>query len=182
VSETVLVVGSYPPVPVPGSIAAVAEVRRAWAEGNEVVVAAPRLGAAHLTVPVAGALAGRRLANVGRVTGARRLVLVVEDGYPFSQPALPLQAMTAAALIWAFRSFDQVRLVRVSGGGPSPVLWKRLAAAADETDDVEGGPPAPGVTPLGPPEQTPGERAKSLINRLLGGRGPAIRARLRRLI
>jgi hypothetical protein len=181
VSETVLVVGSYPPVPVAGSDASVAEVRRAWGEGNEVVVAAPRLGAAHLTVPVAGPLAGRRLVNVGRVTGARRVVLVVEDGFPFSQKAMPLQAMTAAALIWAFRSFDRVRLVRVAGGGPPPLLWKRLVAAADETDDVEGGRTTPGVTPLGPPEQTPGERAKNLVNRLLGGRGPAIRARLRRL-
>lgn len=181
-SDTVLVVGSYPPVPVPGSAASVAEVRRAWAEGNEVVVAAPRLGAAHLTVPVAGVLAGRRLANLGRVTGARRVVLVVEDGFPFSQKAMPLQVMTAAALMWAFRTFDRVRVVRVSGGGPSPFVWKRLVAAADETDDVEGGRATPGVTPLGPPEQTPRERAKSLLNRVLGGRGPALRAKLRRLV
>jgi hypothetical protein len=41
-----------------------AAVQRAWADGDEVTVASPRLSAAHLAVPVVGLLAGRRLGNL----------------------------------------------------------------------------------------------------------------------
>jgi hypothetical protein len=184
VSSRVVVVGSYAPIPVPGAAASRAEVQRAWADGSEVTVVAPRLCAAHVTVPVAGLLAGRRLANVGRVTGSRRLVLVVEEGYPFSRPTPFLQAVTAILLIRAFRSFDHVRLVRAGAVGLTPAVWSRLARAASETVDVEAPSAAPGVTPLGPPEEPPAVRARrmarSAATRVLGSRAPAVRARLGR--
>lgn len=180
--ERVVVVGSYPPIPVPGAAASLVEVRRAWAGGADATAVAPRLSAAHLTVPVAGVLAGRRLANVGRVTGARRLVLVVEEGYPFSLPGWPGQAVTAALLIRAFRSFDHVRLVRAGRTGVHPAVWSRLVAAANDVVDVDPPAGAPGVTPLGPPEETPAERTRRLarggVRRVLGANEPAVRARL----
>jgi hypothetical protein len=189
----VLIVGSYPPIPVAGAPATVREVRRAWAAGDEVTVVSPRISAAHLAVPVFGPLAGRRLDNVRRHTGAHRLVLVVEPGFPF--PGSPvLQAATAAALVVALRRFEHVRLVRV-GAVPMPAaVWKRLAAAADEVFAETPGPPAPGViahgvtvpgvTVLGPPEVAWSERPAQLFGlmarRVLGSRAPAVRARLGR--
>ncbi len=83
----VLVVGSYPPIPLPAAAATMAAVQRAWADGDEVTVASPRLSAAHLAVPVVGLLAGRRLGNLHRHTGASRLVMVLEPGLPV--PSLP---------------------------------------------------------------------------------------------
>ena len=63
-SPTCLVVGSYPPAPGPAAVATVAAVRRAWADGFEVVVASPRPSAAQLVIPVAGAAVGRALARL----------------------------------------------------------------------------------------------------------------------
>ena len=178
----VLVVGSYPPIPVSGTPATVGEVRRAWAEGDEVVVVSPRLSAAHLAVPVHGPLAGRRLNNVRRHTGARRLVLVVEPGFPL--PAgTALQVPSALAVARAMGSFEHVRLVRAGSlDGVSRRAWGILAAAADEVATAEPGDRAPGVTPLGPPEvplgQQPRRVAKMVAGRVLGSRAPAVRARL----
>ncbi len=177
----VLIVGSYPPIPVAGAPITVREVRRAWAAGDEVTVVSPRLSAAHLAVPVHGVLAGRRLANVRRVAGANRLVLVVEEGFPFSGPA-PVQLATAALLLRSLRGFRHVRVVRA---GPVPLadgIWDRLVAAADEVAADEPGPTAPGVTPIGPPEveraERPAQVADAAARRLLGSRYPAGRARL----
>jgi len=161
VTAPVLVVGSYPPIPVPGAPVTVAEVRRVWAEGGEVTVVAPRLSASHLAVPIWGPLAGRRLDNVRRHTGARRLVLVVEDGFPFPAGRRLRQMATAAVLVRALARFEHVRLVRA---GPVTGLWgpawARVAAAATEVVTVEPGPASPGVTPLGPPEVTVADRAR----------------------
>lgn len=176
----VLVVGSYPPIPVPGAAAAVAEVKRAWASGSEVTVVAPRLCASHLTVPVYGLLAGRRLANVARVTGAERVVLVLEDGYPLPPRTGPLQVASAAALARALRGFGHVRLVQAGTVRMAPGVAGRLRAVADEYVTVDAGPAAPGVTPLGPPESHPGERVGRLAGRVaeraLGRRAPQARA------
>ncbi|MDA8046090.1 MAG: glycosyltransferase [Actinomycetota bacterium] len=178
----VLVVGSYPPIPVAGASATLAEVRRAWAGGAEVTVVAPRLSAAHLTVPIHGVLAGRRLANVRRVTGADHVVLVLEDGYPFPVGPAPLQMATCMALEHALEGFRHVRVVRAGATSLAPAVWNRLVAAADEVTEVPPGPTAPGVTPLGPPEVTPAERpgqlAEAAARRLLGPRYPVVRARL----
>lgn len=189
VAPPVLVVGSYPPIPVPGAPATVAEVRRAWAAGDEVTVVSPRLSAAHLAVPVFGELAGRRLRNVARHTGARRLVLVVEEGFPFPSGPAPRQLVTALVLLLAFKEFGHVRLVRAGSVSlPTPV-WNRLAAAADEVAEAEPGPAATGVTPLGPPEvarsELPAHLADRAARRLLGPQARAwLRSRrsLRRLL
>ena len=195
-----LIVGSYPPIPVAGAPVTLAEVRRAWAAGDEVTVVSPRLSAAHLTVPVAGLLAGRRLDNVRRVTGAERLVLVVEDGFPV--PAGPPALQMAAVMLIepALRRFRHVRLVRVQApGSPSrpataglaAPAWRRLAGAvagpgrSGEVVEVTGGPGAPGVTPLGPPEvparQMPARIADAALRKALGPRAPLVRARLGRV-
>jgi hypothetical protein len=164
---TTLIVGSYPPIPVPGARVSLAEVRRAWGRGSEVVVVAPRLCAAHLTVPIAGMIAGRRLANVARVTGARNLVLVVEEGYPFSLPGPVLQRATAEVLARAFAAFDHVRIVRAGKVDLHPAAWARLTAAAHEAVEVPAEPAAEGVTPLGPPEDPPVQRGKRVARRSL---------------
>lgn len=187
--EQVLVVGSYPPIPVPGAAVTVDEVRRVWASGAEVTVVAPRLCASHLTVPVYGLLAGRRLDNVRRVTGSDRLVMVLEDGYPLPPSPGPLQIASAAALIRALRGFRHVRLVQAGALRLAPGVEGRLRAAAGEYLTVPAGPPEPGVTALGPPESPPSDRIGHLAgraaNRVLGPRAPAIRAaagRARRML
>lgn len=181
-SAPLLVVGSYPPIPVAGAPVTLAEVRRAWAAGDEVTVVSPRLSAAHLAVPVHGALAARRLDNVRRHTGARRLVLVVEPGFPL--PGSPwLQLAAAAVLTRALRSFEHVRLVQ-AGSSPdvAPRAWSMLTKVADEVSIEPAGPSAPGVTPLGPPEVPLSERPRQVAGRVatkvLGPRAPAVRARL----
>jgi hypothetical protein len=167
--STVLIVGSYPPIPVAGAPVTLQEVRRAWDMGDEVTVVSPRISAAHLAAPVFGPLAGRRLDNVRRLTGARRLVLVVEPGFPFPPRPL-LQLSTAAALARAMGRFDHSRLVYAvapsAGLGVAARAWARLADAADEVVPGDGGPTDPGVTPLGPPEVRWRERPEQLARRL----------------
>jgi hypothetical protein len=192
--STVLIVGSYPPIPVAGAPVTLQEVRRAWDMGDEVTVVSPRISAAHLAAPVFGPLAGRRLDNVRRLTGARRLVLVVEPGFPFPpRPLLQLprvqlplvqlplvqlplvqlplvQLSTAAALARAMRRFDHSRLVYAVGPGAglgvAARAWAWLADAADEVVPGDGGPTDPGVTPLGPPEVRWRERPEQLARRI----------------
>jgi len=144
----VLVVGSYPPIPVAGAAVTVREVRRAWDAGDEVRVVAPRLSAAHLAIPVKGPLAARRLDYARRRYGARRIVVVVEPGYPLGAWS------TAWSLARALRRFDHVRLVRTADVPERTRGWARLAARADEVEVVAPGPTAAGVTPLGSPEVT----------------------------
>ncbi len=173
-------VGSYPPIPVAGAAATVEEVKRVWASGSEVTVVAPRLCASHLTVPIHGLLAGRRLANVARVTGTDRLVMVIEEGYPLPSGAGARQMASAAVLVRALRGFRHVRLVQAGPVGLAPGVAGRLRAAADEYVTVAAGSTAPGVTPLGPPEARPAERighlAGRLADRALGPRAPQARA------
>ncbi|HWE57397.1 MAG TPA: hypothetical protein VG435_17965 [Acidimicrobiales bacterium] len=178
----VLIVGSYPPIPVPGAPVTIAEVRRAWAAGDEVVVVSPRLSAAHLAVPVAGLLAGRRLANVARVAGADRVVLVVERGFPFLGRSRAEDIVTAELLARALRRFAGSRLV-VAGPDAAPAAaLARLRPAVAEVAQVDAGPAIPGVTVLGPPEVRPAEQPRRVAGlvarRLLGARAPVIRARL----
>jgi hypothetical protein len=65
-----LVVGSFPPAPGPAAAATVAAVRRAWADGQEVVVVSPRPSAALLVMPVAGVGVGPALSKWRRPSGA----------------------------------------------------------------------------------------------------------------
>lgn len=177
-----LVVGSYPPVPVPGAPVTLAQVRREWAADRDVTVVSPRLSAAHLAVPVAGPLAGRRLDNVRRLTGADHLVLVVEDGFPVPAGPAPLQLATVALLEPALRRFGHVRIVRVGSPVIAAPAWERLRRVAAEVESAEGGPAAAGVTVLGPSEAPPGglpaRVAAAVARRALGSRAPAARAAL----
>jgi hypothetical protein len=180
VGRPVLIVGSYPPIPVAGAPATIREVRRAWAAGQEVTVVSPRLSAAHLAVPIHGVLAGRRLANVRRVTGADHLVMVVEEGFPFPAGPVPLQMATAAVILRAWRKFRHVRLVRAGSPSLPDQVWGRLVDAADEVVEEAPGPVQAGVTPLGPPETTVSERAALIAERAarraLGTHGPTVRS------
>ena len=156
-TEPVLIVGSYPPIPVAGAAVTVQEVRRAWAAGDEVRVVAPRLSAAHVAIPVNGLLAARRLDYARRLYGARRIVLVVEPGYPLGSYG------TAWSLARALQRFDHVRLVRTSDVAEGASGWGRLAALAHEVEVAEPGTTAPGVTPLGSREVTMWTRVRARL-------------------
>jgi hypothetical protein len=174
IAERVVVVGTYPPIPRPAAAATVAAVREAWAAGLEVTVVSPRVSAAHLAVPVAGPLAGRRLANVGRHTSARRVVLVTEPGMPVPAGPRWLQLVTAAGLARALRTFDHVTVVRVGDLDLPPAL----TSGADRIVDFPVAGPGPtGVSALGPPEVLPRERPRYLAGKVRR----AVQARLGRL-
>lgn len=179
-NRRVLVVGSYPPIPLPAAAATLDAVRQAWADGDEVTVVSPRLSAAHLAVPVAGVLAGRRLANLRAVTSATQVVVVMERGFPVPATgaggwaARLTQWPTAISLVRAFAGFDRVRLVRVGALDIPTDVEARLVGAADEVIDAVADPaggPA-GVTALGPVEAPLRDRARqiagTLVRRVLG--------------
>jgi hypothetical protein len=108
----VVVIGSYPPMPGPGTAATLGAVRRAWSEGASVAMVSYRTGAAPLVVPVAGPLAGRRLAQVRRHFGAPpRVSLGVQAGVPFSDPRPWARWATAAGLALAMRRFERAEVV-----------------------------------------------------------------------
>ena len=181
-----VIIGSFPPIPLPASGATVAEVRRSWESGATVTVVSPRLSAADLAVPVAGPLAGRRLENVRRHTGATRLVLVAEPGVPVPVGPAWLQRLTVAALARAMRRFTEVRIVRVGDLGLSDRTWRTLTAGAAEVTDWPAAGPLPrppaGVTPLGPAEtlrrEWPAVAAGRLARLLLGRWAGPVRSRL----
>jgi len=90
----VLLVGSFPPIGGPASAASLAALRRAWAEGDEVVTASLRPGAADLVARVAGPLAGWRLERARLAADhPPRLVLGLEGG----QLGVPASARPAGA-------------------------------------------------------------------------------------
>jgi hypothetical protein len=179
-----------------------AAVQRAWADGDEVTVASPRLSAAHLAVPVVGLLAGRRLGNLHRHTGASRLVMVLEPGLPVPsllprrsgsslQPGWLIgrlhQWLTVEALRPALGGFEQVTLVRVGDLGMSAWVERRLLGAAAEVVEeppspASTAPEAVGVTTLGPVEVPPRERPQQiagvLARRVLGPYAGPVRARV----
>lgn len=93
-----LVVGSYPPAPGPAAAATVAAVRRAWADGQEVVVASPRPSAALLVMPVAGVEVGPALSKLRRPSGSgatgsgpgcEDVVVCMEPGWPLGRGRRP---------------------------------------------------------------------------------------------
>jgi hypothetical protein len=165
--QLVLVVGSYPPVPRPGSQATLAAVRRAWADGSDVRVVSPRPSAAHLAVPVVGVLAGHRLTALRQLTGASTLVLVAEAGLPVSRGPRAVQELTVRGVARAFGGFDRVTVVRAGPLGIPAEIETRLVAGADDVID-EPVPPGldPEVTVLGPPEVSLWERPRWMAERL----------------
>ena len=187
--DRLLVIGSYPPVPLPAADASVAEVRRGWDAGHQVTVVSPRLSAADLMVPVAGPLAGHRLKNVQRHTSSNRVALVVEPGFPV--PAGPglLQWITVLGLVRALKAFDHVTVVRVGSAGLSSRADAALAGAADVVtqlvvDQAASPRSATGVTPLGPSETGALDRGRQmtavLARRVLGRHYAGLRTGLAR--
>lgn len=150
VQGTTLVVGTYPPIPGHAAAVTLAATRRAYAAGQEVVVVAPRPGAAHRTMAVVGPQAGERLEQARTEYGTRRLVLCVEAGMPV--PVTPAQgirglgsrvqgargvaqrqASTVAGLAEALTRFDHVTVVVAGDLGLAPEL---LAAVWPHVDQV----------------------------------------------
>ena len=129
----VVIVGSYPPLPGPGTAATLAAVRRSWDEGLEVRVVSGRTGAADITVPVAGPLAGWRLEQVRRHYGCPgAVVLVVQAGTPFTDLRYRSQVATAAGLAMALRRFPRSTLVVGEDPEIATPCFKALATAVDE--------------------------------------------------
>ncbi len=183
-APTVLVIGSYPPVPTTGTPVTVGVVAALRAAGAEPVVASYRVSAAPLHSRVAGPLAARRLANLRRLTGASRVVVVVERGAPLPSGRVPaplrphLQRLVARSLSRELAAASHVTLVVAGDPGIEPRAWEVLAGAADELRREEGD-RAPLVGPLGPPDRSayrPARLARravhSLLGRLLGPAAP----------
>ena len=185
-ADPVVVVGSYPPIPLPAAAATLDEAERARSGGGAVTVVSPRLSAADLAVPAAGALSGRRLANVRRYTGADHLILVAERGFPIPDGSPPRQLAAALSLRQGLGRYRRVRLVLVGPPGWPAWLRRLVTSAADEVAEVRAAPAIAGLTPLGPPEVEWRERPR-LVARRLAGRGarlvfgeraPSVRVRL----
>lgn len=120
-------------MPGPATAATLAAVRRAWDEGYTVRVVSFRTGAADISVPVAGPLAGWRLEQVRRHYGAPpQVVLVLQAGVPFVDLRYTQQMATAAGLAMALRRFTRSTLVVGEDPGLVPVCFRALAAAVDE--------------------------------------------------
>jgi len=177
----VLVVGSYPPVPLPAAEATLAAVRSQWDAGREVTTVSHRSGAADLAVPVVGILAGHRLDSVRRFTGVSRLVLVVEDGAPVRGRLPLLQWLCAREVSRALRRFRHVELVLAGDTQVSPAALGQLRRAADAVVEyqVASGSP-PGVTVTGPTEHVGVARVRGLGARaargVLGPKAGIVRA------
>ena len=153
-----LVVGSYPPAPGPAAAATVAAVRRAWADGQEVVVASPRPSAALLVMPVAGAEVGPALSKLrrppgpgatGSGPGCDDVVVCMEPGWPLGRgrrpaPGRPMSGdeleRAARSLAAALSGFNRAQLV-VTGdlGLPGHVLallWPSVGKVTASSDAV----------------------------------------------
>lgn len=184
----VLVAGSYPPIPVPSVSATLDAVRRELDAGREVKVVSPRPSAAHLSIPITGLMAGRRLARAKDLAGCDRLIMCVEPGIPFQPPgrrgvAARVSALaTALTLARAMRLFAHTTLI-VTGetGAPQKAMSLLRRAADDFLEDHRCGSPPRGVTVRGPTEITLDYRLRKLARRaarrMLGTEGLA---RLRR--
>ena len=169
-----------------------AAVRRAWADGREVVVVSPRPSAAPLVMPVAGAAVGRAISRLrpGPGSSARSwaaITLCLEPGWPFGRgrrpdPGPPLRPAdlkrTARSLAAALSRFDQAELA-VTGhlGVPRDVLaplWPAVQRVTASSEDVAAWLRAAGAPGVGVVEPYAGA---GLRPREVGGpgvRGPAV--------
>ncbi|HET9058568.1 MAG TPA: hypothetical protein VFN61_01505 [Acidimicrobiales bacterium] len=87
----VLVVGSYPPVPGAAAEATFAAVKQLWAQGHEVEVASPRPSAAHHRAwPFVD------LEDLLHRSGAERLILCIEPGWPLPRNLVRLRSLRRA--------------------------------------------------------------------------------------
>lgn len=120
-------------MPGPATAATLAAVRREWDAGWTVRVVSYRPGAADISVPVAGPLAGWRLEQVRRHYACPpNLVLVVQPGVPFLDLKYSQQAAATAGLIMAFRRFQRATLVIGEDPGLFRPCFRALAGAVDQ--------------------------------------------------
>lgn len=181
----VLVVGCYPPVRTASTGPTLDAVRLAWASGEEVVVVAPRPSAAHRIARVDGILGGVTLRALQRETGARRLVLVAEPGFPVhgwgpGEGALD-EWLTCGVLAWAMRGFDDVTLVEAAMDGARPLGWHLVRRAASRVEPRLEATGTPGVRPTPPPGSAAAARrevarlaTRKMGRQLLGRHAPAV--------
>ncbi len=128
----VVVVGSYPPLPGPATAATLAAVRRAWEAGSDVRVVSYRTGAAEISVPVTGPLAGRRLEHIRKhFDNPPEVVLGLQRGVPFSDPRPSQQMATAVGLAAAMRRFRRATLLVGEDPEIMPACFRILASAVD---------------------------------------------------
>jgi hypothetical protein len=159
-ARSVLVVGSYPPVPGAPAAATVAAVRRAWAGGAEVVVVSPRPSAAAFVVPLGGPAFSRELAKLRLAHVCNEVVLCLEPGWPFagSARAGSSAARTAQALAQALSGFERAELVVTGELALAPEvlapLWpvvEQVTASSEEAASqlrAAGGPVVRTVDPF----------------------------------
>jgi hypothetical protein len=109
-----------------------AAVRRAWDAGQDVRVVSYRTGAADITVPVTGSLAGWRLEHVRQhFGGPPEVVLGLQRGVPFSDPRLSQQLTTASGLAVALQRFRRATLLVGEDPEVSPAALRILSAAVE---------------------------------------------------
>lgn len=120
-------------MPGPATAATIAAVRRAWGQGEQVQVVSYRTGAAPLSVPVTGPLAGWRLEQVRRhLGGPAQVVLGLQSGVPFSSAGPLEQFATALGLAVAMRRFRRATLLVGEDPGVSAACMKVLASSAEQ--------------------------------------------------
>ena len=120
-------------MPGPATAATLAAVRRAWERGLTVRVVSFRTGAADISVPVVGPLAGWRLEQVRRHYGGPvEAVLGLQAGVPFSDLRPAQQMVTAVGLAVALRRFKRATLLVGDDPGLTPRSFRVLARGADE--------------------------------------------------
>jgi hypothetical protein len=120
-------------MPGPATAATLAAVRRAWGSGFTVRVVSFRTGAADISVPVVGPLAGWRLEHIRRHYGApAHVVLGLQPGVPFSDLRPAQQVATTAGLAIALRRFKRATLLVGEDPGLMPGCFRALVYCADE--------------------------------------------------
>lgn len=181
-----LVVGSYPPVRTASAGPALEAVQEAWASGEEAVVVAPRPCAAHRIARVDGPMAGVTLRSLQRDTGAERLVLVAEPGFPVYRPGADGERsvdawLTCGVLAWGMRAFADVTLVEADMAAAVPVGWHLVRRAASRVETRPDAVGTSGLVPTLPPGSAAAARrevtilaTKRLGHRVLGRHAPAV--------
>lgn len=199
-SRRALVIGSYPPVPLPEARATAAAVAALAAEGTDVEVLAPRPCAAHHTASFhswRGALALARLAR-----GFDVVVLRVEAGFPLAHQSgrwrrtsglvgLGLALRTAKTAVVHVE--DPAVVPLAFRGAAARVLWKSAGSVTvrSEADrDALAGfagidrrrvvvEPLPGGYPVGAGARGPvGGRSREAVMQLVAHRARVERARV----
>ena len=110
-----LVVGSYPPVPSPASVATVAAVRRGWDEGREVEVVSPRPSAADQSARLVGFRAAWTLNQLRRTKRPDEVWLSLEEGMPLTARANRCRHRAeATAVAWVLKGYPRVVVLATS--------------------------------------------------------------------